>query len=424
MTLKKCLPLIMALALLIAGCGSMSDAQSDSHRPDTGKRSGSGIQLTEQEKPLIDATNRFAFGLYEQLTASGEDRNVFVSPLSIAIALSMTNNGANGDTREAISRTLQQRELSVVEVNRSYQAILQALEKGEKGIVLNIANSLWAREGYEFHETFLQTNKQYYGAETRTLDFSDAQAANKINGWVKKATRDRIPEVVQAPISDDVILYLINAIYFKGNWTEPFDPAMTSEETFHLADGSTKRHPLMKSTDRFSYQETDLFQAVKLPYGSKQISMVVLLPREGRSLSDLHNSLSAEQWESWMNGFSQRRGTLELPRFKMAYETSLVEPLKAMGMGIAFDQELADFSRMADVPPNIFLSEVKHKSFVEVNEKGTEAAAVTVVEASASGAAPPSEPFHMKVDRPFFFAIVENQQGAVLFMGSVYEPEE
>jgi len=428
------LALALLLALPLAGCGAKEApptgtggqgqaAEPPGVSPSRGEDRGA-IGLTEREKPLIEATNRFAFGLYGHLAREAGGRNVFVSPLSVAIALSMTNNGADGDTREAIASALGQERLDIGEVNRSFQTILQALESEGNGAVVHIANSLWLREGKEFLDGFLQANRQFYGAETRTLDFGGERAAKEINEWVGAATRGKIPQVIQGPIPDDVILYLINAIYFKGGWQHPFDPADTRDEAFRLADGGTKVHPFMKRSGWFDYQETDLFQAVKLPYAGRRFSLVVLLPREGRDLAELHEALSADRWESWMKGFRQRRGTVELPRFKTEYEKSLKEPIAAMGMGIAFDRDRADFSLMAGTPPRIYLSEVKHKSFVEVNEKGTEAAAVTVVEASVSGAAPPTEPFRMKADRPFFFAIVEEGQGTVLFMGSVQEPAE
>src|SRR5262249_20231304 len=229
-------------------------------------------------------------------------------------------------------------------------------------------------------------------------------------------THGKIAKVVDQ-INPDTLLLLINAIYFKGKWATQFDPAKTKEENFTPAGDVQKRVPMMHQSNRYSYFENDKFQAVSLPYGNKRVSMYVCLPRSNSSLAEFHRMLTAESWSAWMNQFREMKGDLSLPRFKVEYETSLKAALTSIGMGAAF-KENADFSAMVAPPTRAYIGDVKHKAFAEVNEEGTEAAAVTSVEMRTVSMIQP-QTFRMIVDHPFFFAIRDNRTGAVLFMGSI-----
>jgi serine protease inhibitor len=409
----KMLGLLLALLLLFLfsltwGCSLFESKES------------LAAPVEELDVRLVRANNGFGFNLFRELAAAKPESNLLISPASILTALVMTYNGAEGETRAAMEETLQLREMTMTETNKAFTDLLTVLRNPDPKVELTIANSLWAREGITFNDDFLQRNRDHFGAEINTLDFNDAGAANLINYWVKEKTKNKIEGIVDPPINPDTILFLINAIYFKGDWSEPFDAEMTGEMPFHLPDGTVKQHPMMFHTGDFRYSENELFQAVSLPYGkNERVSMYLFLPAKDFTLEQFYAKLNATTWEQWLDSFLTREGRVGLPRFKFSYETSLNDALKALGMGIAFDESAADFSGMRPIPPRLVISEVKHKTFIEVNEEGTEAAAVTSVEVGITAM---PELFTMILDRPFFFAIVDDMTGTILFMGSVMEP--
>lgn len=375
---------------------------------------------TGVDERLVAANTRFGFKLFSQiLEQNGEPTNLMVSPTSVAIALTMTYNGASSTTQQAMAEALELEGMSLEEINQANAALELALENADPEVQLAIANSLWGREDVSFNPDFLQRNRDFYSAEIASLDFTNPDAIATINNWVSRNTQEKIPEIIRE-ISPNAVLFLINATYFKGNWTTPFNPGQTSDRPFTLLNGSQNQHPTMSQRGRYAYLENDQFQAVSLPYGeSERLTMYVFLPRENSSLSAFQQNLTAENWEAWINQFGRREGAIRLPRFRLEYETQLNDVLEALGMAVAFDADQADFSGMSDEPLSI--SRVQHKTFIEVNEEGTEAAAVTSVEIRATSAAV-IPPFQMTVDRPFFYAIRDNQTGTVLFMGTVVEP--
>lgn len=378
------------------------------------------IEGSDVNARLVAANTRFGFKLFSQiLEQNGEQTNLMVSPTSVAIALTMTYNGASGTTQQAMADALELEGMSLEEINQANAALELALENADPEVQLAIANSLWSREGVSFNPDFLQRNRDFYSAEVASLDFTNPNAIATINNWVSRNTQEKIPEIIRE-INPNAVLFLINATYFKGNWTTPFNAELTSDRPFTLLDGSQKQHPTMTQSGRYAYLENDQFQAISLPYGeSKRLSMYVFLPRESSDLNAFQQSLTADNWETWMSQFGRQEGAISLPRFKLEYTTQLNDVLEALGMAVAFDADQADFSGMSDGALSI--SQVQHKTFIEVNEEGTEAAAVTSVEIQTLSA--PVAPFQMSVDRPFFYAIRDNQTGTILFMGTVVEPE-
>lgn len=408
LTAGTVLCLFILIAMLAGGCSLLGGSE------------GLAAPVEELDERLIEANNGLGLNLFRELTKSNPEKNIFISPSSILTALAMTYNGAEGGTRAAMEKTLQLEEMTMEEVNKAFADLLTILRNPDPKVELTVANSLWAREGVDFHEDFLTRNRDYFDAEVTEVDFNDAGAADIINGWVKEKTRDRIDGIVEPPINPDTILFLINAIYFKGEWTEPFDPDLTRELPFNRPDGTTKEIPVMFRKNNFRYLENELFQAVSLPYGkNERVSMYIFLPAESAGLEQLYAELNSANWKGWIASFSSMEGEIGLPRFKFEYETSLNDTLESLGMGIAFDENAADFSGMRPIPPRLVISEVKHKTFVEVNEEGTEAAAVTSVEVGVTAM---PETFSMIVDRPFFFTITDDITGTILFMGSVLEP--
>lgn len=380
------------------------------------------VTPSQGDNRLTAASSRFSFKLYDQLLTSRKTDNTFASPASVMLALAMTYNGANGTTREAMARTLALEGMSLEEVNRAFADLKSALAPDDPKIQLKIANSLWVRNGFVLNPAFIARNKQHYGAEIANLDFANPSAAKTINSWVSKNTDGKIEKIVDQ-ISDGDMLFLINAIYFKGQWQFEFKKESTKPEVFKLAGGKQKELPMMSQSRSFLYFKGKDFQSVALPYGGGRVSMYVFLPDEEKGLDEFEKDLTPENWDLWLRSFQLNPGDLMLPRFKVEWESGLNEALKELGMGEAFDPSRADFSQMAKVKPgDLFISEVRQKSWCEVNEEGTVAAAVTSVGMTTTSLPAPREKFVMKVDRPFFFAIRDNFTGVVLFMGSIRNP--
>lgn len=379
-------------------------------------------ELTSVEKTLVEADNSFGLKVFQAINQDEKNKNVFISPLSISMALGMTLNGANGATKEAMQHALELAGLSDQQINENYQSLIDLLVGLDPKVKFQIANSIWYRNDFAFKESFININKQYFYTKVAGLDFSNPQSANIINGWVDENTNGKIKKIVDQ-IEAHIVMFLINAIYFKGTWTYEFDKSQTQDDLFNLPDGSQKTVPMMTQSRELPYYENDQFQAVDLPYGDGLFSMTIILPAPDINAEDFLSALSAENWNQWTGSFSKRNGVLYFPRFKLEYEKLLNDALKSLGMAIAFDQNQADFTRMFDKVGglNLFIDKVKHKSFVEVNEEGTEAAAVTSVEIGLTSVGPGS-PFVMRVDRPFIFAIRESHSGTILFVGKIVNP--
>ncbi len=414
---------LMVLGLM--GClQSTLSARAARTQPDPMPVSSS-THLVAKSSPMVNsqlvtANTRFGFNLFHQLLKQQPGQNVFISPSSVAIALAMTYNGASGETQQAMRQTLELQGLSLAALNQAHANLRASLENPDPQVKLAIANSLWANQKIPLKPEFLQRNQEFYGAKVTNLNFADPKAPSVINQWVEKNTNGKIPQIVDSVRPDD-LLYLINAIYFKGDWTVAFDRRLTANQPFYLAAGKQKLHPLMSQTGDYRYLETDQFQAVSLPYGKqRRMSLYVFLPKESSNLSSFLTSLTEENWQSWMKQFRTRSGSVQMPRFKLEYNAQLKPALTALGMGVAFNPAKADFSGISAAPARI--DEVKHKTFVEVNEEGTEAAAVTSVGIRMTSA-PIEGPFTLKVDRPFFTAIRDNQTGEILFMGTIVDPK-
>jgi serine protease inhibitor len=367
------------------------------------------------------ANAKFGLNLYSQLHQRSESKNIFFSPSSVSWCLSMIFNGAGGETKREMAQALQVGNISLQELNSAYGEWRNTFVSPDPKVEIDIANSIWSRRGLGFKPEFMQTNKNFYAAEVSELDFNDPRSLSTINSWVKNKTRSKIEKIIDQ-ISADSVLFLINAIYFKGKWTTEFDPAKTKEENFFTSPGKKEPVKMMRRRGDFQYQEQPDFQSVSLPYGNGRLSMLVFLPSKDSTLKQFHESLTDTNWGRWMTQYKKSEGSVALPRFRIEYESSLNDALKALGMRKAFDPYQADFGSMITGSQRAYVSQVKHKAFVEVNEEGTEAAAATSGEIRVVSMPLPEKTFQMIVDRPFFFAIRDSSTGAVLFMGSVSDP--
>jgi serine protease inhibitor len=375
--------------------------------------------LADDLGKLADANTGFAFDLLKQIAKKQPGQNIFISPFSVSTVLQMTADGAAGETRAEMQHVLKTAGLPSEMLNAACKDLDLSLNS-QSNVILNLANGIWYKKGFHLKPVFVSNNKNFFQAELAGVDFLNPKSADIINDWADKKTRGKIQNVVRFPFEPNTRLILANAIYFKGKWEWPFDKSQTKPRAFHLANGKTEQTPMMSQRKTFSYQEGGGFQAVRLPYAGDRLQMYLFLPATNSSPQKLLADFNGENWrDKILSKFQDEKGTLILPRFKLDYDVTLNDPLKALGMRRAFAVN-ADFSAIADEP--LFVSEVKQKSFVDVNEEGTEAAAVTTVAMQTSAIIMPIKLFEMMVDRPFFFVIADEQTQSILFMGVVYDP--
>jgi len=377
--------------------------------------------LPVNQAKLAVANSDFAFDLLKQIVKKQPDTNVFVSPFSVSTALQMAANGAAGETKTEMQKVLKTAGFPAGLLNEACRNLNQSLAS-LPDVTLNLANGIWYQNGIQLKPAFVAENKNYFLAELAGVDFGSPKSADIINDWADKSTRGKIRDVVQFPFPPLTRVILANAIYFKGKWDEPFDKKQTKPHVFHLPGTGEVQVPTMWQYGHFSYLEGDGFQAVQLPYSGRRLQMFLFLPATNSSPEKFLADLNSETWRNKIESqFEKREGTLAFPRFKLDYAVELNDSLKTLGMANAFNLA-ADFSAMADQP--LYISAVKQKSFVDVNEEGTEAAAVTTVGMTALAIMEPVKPFVMIVDRPFFFVIEDSQTQSILFMGVVSNPED
>ena len=374
--------------------------------------------LTANETKVRDAANAFAFALWGRINAAQRDTNVFVSPLSASFALGMTLNGAANQTADQMRTALQYGGATLPEINAGYKSLVALLTSLDPGVQMQIANSIWYRQEFPFRQSFFDTTKVYFDATVRGLNFGDVAASlSTINGWVSTATKGKIPSVLD-DIQQQQVMFLINAIYFKGSWRAKFDPAQTVASTFQATGNVSQPVQLMHRLDTMSYAESATYQAADLPYGNTAFTMTVLLPKTGTDVESLAASLTPAAWQALAASFQTRKIDFSMPKLTLRYERRLNDDLEAMGMVVPFVAGGADFTQMAPAPVGneLFIDFVKQNTFVDINEEGTEAAAVTTVAVGVTSA--PVYPV-MRVDRPYLFVLRERLTGTVLFMGKI-----
>lgn len=405
---------VFLITVFLVAFSSCLDVETDPQGPQT-------INLDEKSTQLIEAENDFGFELFKKVYESEtEYENIMVSPLSVSLALAMTYNGAEGDTKTAMEKTLKVYGLSTDDINQSYQHLVAALRSLDPKVLLEIANAIFYRDDLVVEDDFVTTNKNYYDAEVAALDFGSPSALQTINGWVAEKTHDKIKTILNQ-IKPNEIMFLLNAIYFKGVWQTEFDPENTRELPFYPDNGTTVMAETMQRLGTVNYVSNELFSAVELPYGQGNYNMLVFLPHDNKSVRDIVDQLDKDNWATWLGSFEETENVdMKIPRLKYEYEIKLNDVLTDMGMGIAFGAG-ADFTGI-NRAGGIYIGYVKHKTFIEVNEEGTEAAAVTVVamERLSTGG---TQNIPFIVNRPFLYAITEKDTGAILFIGTVKNPQ-
>ena len=375
------------------------------------------LNLPLKAAGVITADNTFGLDLYTRLAAAAAaGTNLMISPLSVSQALAMTWNGANSDTKTAMEKALSIAGYSRDELNELNKTLITALIAHDEKVVISIANSIWYRQEYTVLPDFITRNQTYYHADVRPADFAATGCKDLINSWVSDKTNNKITKIVDQ-INPESFMFLINAIYFKGAWTHEFDPKKTSEAPFYMEDGNEVQVDMMHREVDLNMFANETFTSVELPYGKGNWRMFLFLPETGKKVADVEKILSTGNWENWLAGYDTvREVQFSLPKFTFSYEESLKDALSAMGMEVAFTDR-ADFSGILPAG-GLLITDVKHKTFIEVNEEGTEAAAVTSVEIGLT-----SIGNFISFNRPFLFAIAEKTSGAILFLGRMMIPE-
>jgi serine protease inhibitor len=410
------------VGMILSGCGTSGVGPPPANQQ--GKKTAPQETTVKIEPLYVEANLQFGFRLLHELDERREAPNLFFSPLSASLALTMVLNGARNETYRQMAHALGYGEQPVERINTENALLLHLLRSPDPKTETLVANSLWVQQGFSLLPSFLHACQKHYEAEVDSVDFMQDRegAAERINGWVKQNTKGLIPKLFEpSDFSPLTRLVVVNTLYFKGKWQKPFDKQATREEEFHLEGGKVKRVPMMHQSGKFDYLRGDGFQAVALPYGAGELSFYLFLPDEGRSLQAFLKELTAERWAQWLKGFKPMEGDVGLPRFRIEATYPLKEPLQAMGITDAFDPEKADLSGVAPLTDGrLFITKALQKAVVEVDEEGTKAAAATGVVVSVTAYNP--NRFTLIANRPFFFVIRHNATGAILFMGIVREP--
>ncbi|WP_276806762.1 serpin family protein [Bacteroides stercorirosoris] len=409
--LKKTIAALSLLSILAA-------CQNDENPSKPEPKPRKDISLTRVEQSLLDANTDFAFRFFSQVCNTEDEKpNVFVSPLSASLCLSMITNGASGNTLTEMQDVLgfPASSFSLDDLNNYNQKLTTALLDLDNTTQLGIANSIWVKQGFKVYDSFVNVNKQMYDAQVQELDFTSPTAKDVINRWCAEQTNDCIKEVIKV-IPANARMYLLNALYFKGIWASQFEKSATRQENFTNSDGTQQKVNMMNQTEMFNYTKNSTFSIAELPYGNEAFSMVILLPSGGKTLDESLSELTSENWKEWNSNMAGKQLQVKLPRFKVEYDKTLIDDMIAMGMKDAFDGNKADFSKMSAA--ELYVGVLQQFTYINVDEEGTEAAAVTVggMLDSAVGL-PVTIPFY--VDSPFAFMIKEKSTGAILFMGKV-----
>lgn len=399
--------ILMLAAVIMQSCGSVKDQLSHP-------------QLnSENSIPVKTAQHKFSFKLFQELYESKDLKpNPLISPLSVYTDLSMLYNGASNTTQQAMQTALQLAYLSPEVLNNTQAEWLTMLPKIDTVVTFNMANALWYNNNLQPREAFLDQVHSYYDAKIEGADFGDSQTVTAINDWVKLQTEGKIPSIVKN-IPQSGVMYLLNAVYFKGAWANPFNSNMTRNDTFYSSEGEVEV-PFMSQKEDFNYAKNDSLQILELPYGNGSFKMVVLLPNKDVALTDLVNTMTAEKFTKLRSDMQSTKLRLSLPKWEAAYTVAnFKDELSAMGMAEAFSHK-ADFSQLFK-NAGAKISQVKHKTYIKVDERGTEAAAATSIGMVATSM-PLHRPVEVTVNRPFLYAIIEENTETILFLGSVTNP--
>ncbi|MBN2663830.1 MAG: serpin family protein [Bacteroidales bacterium] len=400
----KYLVLIVSFFILFASCNKKNEIKIKS------------IELPSESKPIVEANNIFGLNTFSQIINTSEiDQNIIFSPLSLNIALLMTLNGADGNTANEIKNTLQVSGLSIEQINDCYKILIDELITTDRNVLLSIANSMWFDNSFFVFPEFISSLSDNYNAKIDAIDFTNPNSVNDINSWVKKNTNKKIDKIIDN-FEPDEKMALLNAIYFEGQWHFDFDQSETSLQDFFLDDGTTIQVQTMTQNKTLKIASSQFYTAVELPYGQGNFVMDIFMPNEGFSIDTVIDSLL--NFKNIINDFYSADVELFLPQFQYEYNIKLNDILIDIGMPTAFT-DLADFSKISD--KSLAISRVLQKSYINVNEKGTEAASVTFVGFNDLASLPPAQ---IKLNKPFVYLIREVSTNTIIFIGRVSNPSK
>lgn len=409
--MKKLIPIVFIASFLFTSCLSDLFNNQEEKRINSLPR-----ELTANEQQIIEADKDFGIDLFRNLTQN-EDSNMFISPLSVSLALGMTVNGAAGDTRDGMKEALRKAGLDMQQINEAYRGLIDLLVNLDPAVKMKIGNAIWHREEIELKDPFKEKARAYFNAEVRGLDFNDPNTVDTINRWVDNQTEGLIKEIIKPPISSKIVTYLMNAIYFKGDWFIPFNPKNTRPGIFTTPDKEVEVDMMKLEKEKLAFHKSKEVQVVDLTYGDSLYSMTMIMPGDSQQPLDsfIEDKFTRKNIDRWIGELDTPYPiTLEMPKFELEYKVKLNRVLAAMGMDKAFTTA-ADFTNMYK-DGNAFIEKVDHKTAIKVDEKGTEAAAVTNVVMAISGAP------EIEFNRPFIYIIRERLSGTLLFMGKMMDP--
>ena len=404
--------LVLGIAFL-SSCSQQTDCECN-NPPDL-------RAITANEEMIIASANNFAFDIFARVNNVESNKNLFISPLSISTALSMTANGAVGETKDGIKKTLHQEDLTDEEINEAYKTLVEYITQLDPKLIINMANSNCYKQEYHIEDKFRNILHDFYNAEVNAADFNDPGTKDIINGWIEEKTNGKIKDMIDE-IPSNVVMYLINAIYLKATWQYQFDKERTEKMDFTLTNGSKILTDMMFSEGvKVSIYSDHNLQYIELPYGNGQFVFSILLPEDPKKLDEIINTLEIQQFNSFIDNADTSTVQVYLPKFKIEYKMLLNTVLTAMGMEQSFGGN-ADFSDLFVEDLDLAISRVIHQSFLEVDEEGTEAAAATVVEIRELSAGPDEKPSVIQIDQPFAFFIREKHSSTILFSGKLIDP--
>ncbi len=378
--------------------------------------------LTADQVALTAANTDFAFGLLQQISVENPGANVFISPYSAATALEMVSLGAEGETLSQFQQTLGITNFETSALGKASKATAAIVRAKSSSFALSTANSVWYKRGLRVNPQFLKENESYFGARVEALNFLNPTAPHTINSWASQATHGEIKDVVSSPLDPALRMILANAVYFRGSWQTAFDPKQTTTQPFYAEGGGQASVSMMSHYGTYNYSTANGYQAIELPYKGGDLAMYVFLPGAGTNLQDFVNLMSGSWWQQTVpSTFAPMQGTIDLPKFSLNFSIGMIPALASMGITDAFSSEAADFSGITTTE-HLYISQVNQQAVVDVDEKGTVAAAVTTVGVVAGVAPQPTQTFTMNVDRPFVFFIEDLQTKTVLFSGTVFKP--
>ena len=403
----------MVLSLAMIACeSSLSDS---TYSPEAVKV----LQLTPQQQEMLTVSNNFTFNLLREVRSIEEKENIVLSPLSASMMLGMVMNGADGETLNQLKTSLGFSDAySMEEINEYYKQLIEALPALDKTNKVKIANSIWAQNNFPFHNAFINANRDWFSAKAENVDFGDTNTADIINRWAANNTNNLIDKVVSSDELRDAIMVLANALYFKGVWELKFDKDATRPHDFTTSAGAVIKADMMSNSDNFKYAELEGGQILEMDYKEGKYCMDILLPSKEQNLDKMIASLTAEQWNGWLNKLKNTDVLVRLPKLETKYDTELNEALIGSGIVDVFNPAQANLSKMS--PQSLYLSLVKQFCYLKVDEEGTEAAAVTIGIVERSSAMLPSEFY---VDRPYLMIIREKKYGTILFTAAIGNPK-